>query len=202
MRRNVNKKSGKDWRFQSRCIAFLGDWTSIWTNKPNRACVRVLKSLCEERVRCAYRYALADAALFSSQMAADAHADVSFDKFLINGTHIVKKKKLSFRRRAMTSSSFREVVSAFFSVSNTRVLLIERTYLNSCLRLVRTKLSSRARMCLYVSLCVHAYVCMLCVYVLRCICLLFLFVYARVTLKFRVAKHLVSFHRYAISSLS
>lgn len=164
-----------------------------------RACVRVLKSSCEERVRlCVSIRARGDtspgAAFFSSHKWRRMRARSSpLTNSLSTDTHR-KKKILAFfpppRHDLVVSWGS---LGVLFGV---RVLLIERTYLNSCLRLVRTKLSSRAYV--FLPLFVHACACV-CAWTL-CTCSLFLFVY--VTLKFRVAKYLVSSHRYAIFSLS
>jgi len=129
--------------------SFLGDWTWIWTSRTAcvRACVRVLKSSCEERVRlCVSIRARGDtspgAAFFSSHKWRRMRARSSpLTNSLSTDTHR-KKKILAFfpppRHDLVVSWGS---LGVLFGV---RVLLIERTYLNSCLRLVRTKLSSRA----------------------------------------------------------
>lgn len=195
------KQKGR--RFQSRGIV-LG-WLNFDLDKQGErgACVRAcfekfVRETCSfARIDTRSRRYLVVGFFLESQMAADAV--VSLDKFVINGAHIVKKKLPPFfppPRRDLLVISWGSL-GVLFGVQH-ELLLIERTYLNSCLRLVRTKLSSRARMCFYLSLCVHACVC-------ACAWMLYtrspiLLVY--VTLKFRVAKYLVSSRRYAISPLS
>lgn len=157
------EKSKRDRWCQSRCIV-LG-WLNLDLDKQAelRACVR---ACFEKFVRgtCSFvriRYALAAirrrARLFSRVTNGGGCARGRLPWQIRYQRHTHRKKKFSpfSRRRAMTSS-FREVVSAFFSAyecSLSNAFISIRACGSSGLNY------RHARMCFYLSLCVHACAC-------------------------------------------
>lgn len=141
-------------------------------------------------VRGISRRARGDTSFFANRR---THAVVALDEFVINGTR--RKKLAAFSLFSFTPPwPRRRLVVSWGSPPfgrTTKVPLIACTYLNSCLRLVRSELSLRVCVsCLCICVCV-------CVYVMRFFCF-----HSRTcsrTSEFRAAKyHLLSFYKYII----